>query len=151
LRSERRAAVRAAPDRDLHQRIMAQSIEVDRILVAASDRRCARHHHLKHCVEDAIGIASIRHRLSKPSANTELALRLAQQQQPGVAGLVAARKIDCEFLAVDGWQVEWKQRIVGHGGCGAALIPWQLVGTTICLCESATSHHSRRKKFSPHA
>jgi hypothetical protein len=36
-----------------------------------------------------------------------------------VGRLVAAAEIDCELLAADGWQVEGKQRIVGHGGCGA--------------------------------
>jgi len=35
---------------------------------------------------------------------------------------VPAVKIYCEFLAVDGWQVEGERRIVGHGGCGVALI-----------------------------
>ena len=122
LRGERCTAVRTAPDRDLHQRIVAQPVEVDRILVTASDRRGARHHHLKHRVADAIAIASIRHRLRQPSANTKPALRLAQQQQSGIGRLIAAGKIDCEFLAAHRWQVEGKQRIVSHGGCGAGLI-----------------------------
>ena len=68
---------------------------------------------------DAIGIAAIRHRLRKPSAHTKPALRLPQQQQTRIGGLGAAVKIDCEFLAADRWQLEGKQRIVGHGGCGA--------------------------------
>src|ERR1700733_9584791 len=50
LRGEGCTAVRTAPDRDLHQRIMAQAVEVDRILVTASDRRGTRHDHLKHRV-----------------------------------------------------------------------------------------------------
>jgi hypothetical protein len=32
--------------------------------------------------------------------------------------LVTAVKINCDFLAADGWKVKGKQRIVGHGGCG---------------------------------
>jgi hypothetical protein len=36
--------------------------------------------------------------------------------------LIAASKINCEFLAPDRWKVEEKQRIVAHGGCGAGLI-----------------------------
>jgi hypothetical protein len=63
-------------------------------------------------------IAAIRHRSRKPPAHTQLALRLAQQQQTGIGGLVAAVKIYCDFLAVDSWQVEGERRIVGHGGCG---------------------------------
>ena len=96
------------PDRHFHQRIVAQPIEVDGILVTAGDRRGTRHHHLKHRMVNAIGIAAVRHRLGKPPAHTKLALRFAQQQQTGVGGLVAAGKIDCEFLAADGWQVEWE-------------------------------------------
>jgi hypothetical protein len=36
--------------------------------------------------------------------------------------LVAAVKINCEFLTADRWKVERKQRIVVHGGCGGALM-----------------------------
>jgi hypothetical protein len=132
----------------LHQRIVPQPVEVDGILVPASDRRGARHHHLEHCVLDAIRIAAIRHRLRKPPAHTKLALRLPQQQQTGIGRLGAAIKIDCEFLAADGWQVEGKQRIVGHGGCGGGLIREATCRNNDLPRESAASRHSRRKKFS---
>ena len=122
LRGQRRAALRTAADRKLHQRIVPQPVEVDGILVAAGDRRDARHHHLEHRVPDAVRIAPIRHRIGKPPAHPELALRLPQQQQAAIRGLVAAVKIHCEFLAANSWQVEGKRRIVGHGGCGARLI-----------------------------
>ena len=79
LRGQRRAAYRTAPDCDLHQRIMPQPVEVDGVLVAAGDRRDARHHHLEHLVTDAARIAAIRHRIGKPPAKAELALRLSQQ------------------------------------------------------------------------
>jgi len=60
---------------------------------------------------------------SPPQASgTELALRLPQQQQTAIGGLVAALEIHCEFLAADCWQVEGKRRIVVHRGCGAGLI-----------------------------
>jgi len=62
---------------------------------------------------DAIRIAAIRHRRRKLPAHTKLALRLSQQQQTGIGGLRATVKIDCEFLAVDSWQVEGERRIVG--------------------------------------
>ena len=58
----------------------------------------------------------------KPPAHTKLAPRYAQQQQTGIGRLGAAVEIYCEFLALDGWQVEGEQRIVGHGGCGVGLI-----------------------------
>ena len=122
LRGKRGAALRAASDRHFHQRIVAQPVEVVGIFMPAGDRGGARHHQLEHRVADAAGVAPIGHRRGQPPADTKLALGFAQQQQAGVGGLVAAGKIHCEFLAVDGWQVEGKQCIVGHGGCGGGLI-----------------------------
>ena len=114
--------LRTAADRDLHERIVPQPVEIDGILVSARDRRHALRHHLEHGVQDAVRIAAIRHRFGKPPAHTELALCLPEQQQTGIGRLVAAVKIYCEFLASDTWKVEGKRRIVGHGGCGARLI-----------------------------
>ena len=73
---------RTAADRDLHQRIMPQPVEVDGVLVAARDRRRARHHHLEHGVPDAVRIAAIRHRFRKPPAHPKLALRLSTASEP---------------------------------------------------------------------
>jgi hypothetical protein len=84
LRGQWRPACRTATDRDLHEWIVPQPVEVDGILVAAGDRRHARHHHLEHRVPDAIRIAAIRHRVGKPPAHPELALRMPQQQQTAV-------------------------------------------------------------------
>jgi hypothetical protein len=38
------------------------------------------------------------------------ALRRSQQQQTAIRRLIAASKINCEFLAPDRWKVEGKQR-----------------------------------------
>jgi hypothetical protein len=62
------------------------------------------------------------------------ALRLPQKQQAAIGRLVAAGKIDGEFLASDRWQVERKWRIVSHSGCGAEATR----GNTSLLCESGT-------------
>jgi hypothetical protein len=86
------------------------------ILVTAGDRRDARHHHFEHLVPDAARIAAIRHRIGKPPAHPKLALGLPQEQQTAVRGLAAAVKIDCEFLAMNRWQLKRKQRIVVYGG-----------------------------------
>jgi len=75
-------------------------------------------------------------------------LSLPQQQQARVGGPVAAVEIHCEFLAADGWQVEGKQRIVGHGGCGGGLIREATCRNNDLPRESAASRHGRRKKFS---
>jgi hypothetical protein len=87
----------------------------------------------------------IRHRCRKPLAHTTLALRLAQQQQPGIRGLIASVEIYCEFLTVNGWQVEGKRSIFGHGGCGALRLHEAVRLRTDLLCESATPRYSRRK------
>jgi hypothetical protein len=43
------------------------------------------------------------------------------------------------------WQVEGKQRIVGHGGCGTGLIRKATRRSNDLLRESASSRHSRNK------
>jgi len=87
----------------------------------------------------------IRHRIRKPPAHPELALGFSQQQQTSIGRLVATLKINCELLAVHRWQVEGKQRILGHGGCGAGLIREATRRSNDLLRESASSRHSRRK------
>jgi hypothetical protein len=144
LRGQRRTAVRTTPDRKLHQRIVPQPIEVDGILMSARDRRRTLHHQFEHLVMDAIRIAAIRHRIGEPTAHTELALRLPQQQQARIRRLVAAVKIHCEFLAADTWKVEGKRRIVGHGGCGARLVHGAICLNTNLLRESLALRHSRQ-------
>jgi hypothetical protein len=124
---------------------MPQPIEVDGILMAASDRCGSRHHHFEHLVPDAARIAAIRHRISKPPAHPKLAFRLPQQQHAAVRGLVPAVKINCEFLAMDRWQVEGKQSIVGHGGCGARLIRDATCLDNNLLGESLAPRHSRHQ------
>jgi hypothetical protein len=112
--------------------------------VAAGDRRRARHHQLEHLVANAALIAVVGHGVGEPPDDAELSLRLAEQEQAGVGRLVAAGEIDCELLAADGWQVEGKQRIVGHGGCGARLVREAHRQDNDLLRESRTLHHSRQ-------
>src|SRR5262249_15195149 len=92
----------------------------------------------------AVRIAAIWHRIGKPPANSKLALRLPKQQQPSIGGLIAAFKIDCEFLASDRWQVEGKRCSVDHGGCGAAWIHIAIRLNTDLLRESLVLRHSRQ-------
>jgi hypothetical protein len=142
---------RTAPDRDLHERIVPQPVEVDRILVPAGDRRGARHHHLEHRVTGAVPIATIRHRVGKPPAHTELALRLPQQQQAGIGRLAAALKIHRKFLAPDRWKVEGQRCSVNHGGCGARLIRDAIRLNTDLLRESLALRHRRHINLIPRA
>ena len=130
---------------------MAQPIEVVSILVAAGNRRHPRHQHFEHRMSDATLIAPIRHGVRKPPAHTDRALRLSQQQEAAIGGLVAAVKINCEFLAADRWKVEGKRRIVGHGGCGARLIRDATCLENDLLRESLACRHSRHGILMPHA
>jgi hypothetical protein len=68
-------------------------------------------------MQGAVRVATVWHPSRKPPAHAKPALRLPQQQQARVGGLVAAVKIHCEFLAADRWQVEVKRRIGVHDGC----------------------------------
>jgi len=65
--------------------------------------------------------------------------------------LGAAIKIHCQLFAAHGWQVEGKQRIVGHGGCGVALMREAICLNTNLLRESAAFRHGRRKNSHPNA
>ena len=91
----------------------------------------------------SVRIAPIRHRRRKPPAHPEPALSLSQQQQTSVRRLMAAGKIDCEFLAPDRWKLEGKQHIVVHGGCGGGLVHIAIRSNTDLLRESLVSRHSR--------
>jgi len=84
LRGQRFTALRTAADRELHQRVVPQPVEVDGILVPARDRQNTRHHHLEHRMPDAVRIAAIRHCFGEPQANTMLALRLPQKQHAAI-------------------------------------------------------------------
>jgi hypothetical protein len=117
----------------------------------AGDRRHPRHQHFEHPVSDTSLIAAIGHRRHKPPADTERALRLAQQQQAAIGRLITALKINCKFLAADGWKAKGKQRIVIHGGCGARLMCEALCRNNDLLRESAAPCHSRRRILTIHA
>ena len=67
----------------------------------------------------------------------------------GVRGLVAAGKINSEFLASDRWKVERKQRILRHDGRGARLIRKETRLDNGLLRESLTSRHSRQLNAHP--
>jgi hypothetical protein len=117
---------------------VAQTVEVVAILVAAADGEGARRDQLDHLVPDAALVAQIGHGVGEPRTHAEPPLRLAQQEQTAVGGLIAALEINCELLALDGWQVERQRRIVNHGGCGVAVIREHLVSTPICYAILAT-------------
>jgi hypothetical protein len=88
-------------------------------------------------------IAAIRHHFGKPTAYAYLPFRLPKQKEPAIGGLISPIKINCEFLAMDGWQIEGEQSSFGHDGCGGREYAKHLVSTTDLLRESRGSYHSR--------
>jgi hypothetical protein len=53
---------------------------------------------------------------------TQATLRLAQQHQAAVGGDQATVEGRRHFLATDGWKVEGKKAMIGHGGCGKSVV-----------------------------
>ena len=88
-------------------------------------------------------IPAIRHHFGKPTAYAYLPFHLSKQKQPAIGGLISSIKINCEFLAMDGWQIEGEQSSFGHDGCGGREYAKHLVSTTDLLRESRSSCHSR--------
>ena len=121
---------------NLHQRIVPKIVVVDRILVAAGDRRDARRHHLDHLVLDMVGIAAVQHRLREPRAHTSRSDSRSNSAPP---------LEDCFLRRTAGRST--KQRIVGHGGCGTGLIREATRWNNDLLRESAAFRQSPRKKF----
>jgi hypothetical protein len=100
-----RAIFRTAADRDLHEWIMPQPVEVDCILWPQPIAQM-RAFTFEHSVLNAVRIAAIRHRIGNPSATAAIADRRLR--------MVAAPR---SFLRLTG-QVKWKRRIIGRGGSG---------------------------------
>ena len=63
--------------------------------------------------------ASVPESGGQPIGQPETALGLALQQQAAVRGNQAAVEGHRQPLAANGWNIEGKKSIVGHGGCGA--------------------------------
>ena len=133
LRAQVAAALRAAADGQLQERVLPQPVEIVAVLVAAADRQRTGLDQLDERMLDPGRIAAIRKAVSEPCADAGCALGLAQEQEAAVRGLVAAVEIDCELLAADGWQIERKQRSFGHGGValrfGREALVWQRIAT----------------------
>jgi len=142
LRAQRRPGLRTAADRNLHERIVPQPIEINGILVSAGDRCDARHHHLEHRVPDAVRIAAIG--IASASRRHTPSLRSAcrsSNRLPSDDWLPPSKStvISCGAHL----KVEGKRRIVGHGGCGARLIRDAIRLNTDLLRESLALRHSR--------
>lgn len=60
--------------------------------------------------------------------------------QPHISAVPNSQTAELEIRRSEG-----ERRIVGHGGCGAALVAQGKASDTDLLCESGASRYSRRK------
>ncbi len=107
----------AQDDRHLDCGVAAQRVVINAVFVTAADAEHTRADDLGEAMADARRIAPLWKRCGKSGADAGLQVGHAQDQRACVGRLVAAIEIDCGFIAAHGWQVEGKQRSVGHG-CG---------------------------------
>ena len=89
---------------------------------AAGDREHAEAQHGGKRVDDQRLLAPIPDTACQRLGQTETVFRLAQQDEAAVGGDQAAIEGGDHLLALDGWQVEGKKAIVGHGGRGAFVV-----------------------------
>ena len=82
-------------------------------------------------------ITAIRHHFGKPLAYAYLPFHLPKQKEAAFRGLISSLKINCEFLAMDGWQIEGEQSSFCHDGCGSAQLREALVSTATCYVNLA--------------
>ena len=73
-------------------------------------------------MDDLCLIAPIADAACQRVGEAEAALRLAQQDEPAVGRDQAAIEGGGHLLALDGWQMEGKKAIAGHGGRGAFVV-----------------------------
>ena len=114
----------AWPEASLNRGSVRERVAVVGIFVAAGDRQHAEAEHGGECVDDLCLIAPIADAACQRVGQAEAALRLAQQDEAAVRGDQAAIEGGAHLLALDGWQIEGKKAIVGHGGRGAFVV-WE--------------------------
>ncbi|MHC2608456.1 hypothetical protein ACVMHZ_009922 [Bradyrhizobium liaoningense] len=112
------ARVRQPSAGQLECGIGPQMIEVVGVLVAAADREHARAEHIDKAVHDPRRIAPIREHPGQIVGQAETPLGHRQKHHAPVRGQATAIEGSCDFLGVNGWKREGRNRIVGHGGRG---------------------------------
>ena len=117
---EHRAPPRSGtrPTASLNSGIAAQAVAIVGVFVAAGDGEHAEAQHLGHRVVDAIRIAPVPQTPGQGCGETETTLGVTQQQQAAVGRQQSAVETRRHLLAADGWKIEGKKGIVGHGGRG---------------------------------
>ena len=122
LGTEVSAAFRRVARGELEQGVRAQRVAVVGILVAAGDREHTEAQHRGERVDDQRLIAPVANTACQRLGQAETAFRFAQQHEAAVRRDQAAIEGGAHLLALDGWQMEGKKAIVGHGGRGIFVV-----------------------------
>ena len=120
LRAQVPAGVGQPPAGELERRIAAQIIEIVGILVAAADRQHSGADHVGDRVGDPPGIATIGNAASQTLGHAQTPLGQRKQHHAAVRRHAPAVECGGDFLALDGWKREQRDRIVNHGGHGGS-------------------------------
>ena len=118
LRAQIVARIGQAPAGELESRILAQMIEIVRILVAAGDGENARAKNAVERMGDQQGIAWINDDGRELARHAQPALGLPQQHHAGIRGDATAVESRADLLAANRWKRKREKAIVEHGGCG---------------------------------
>jgi hypothetical protein len=103
-----------ATDGGLHQHIVAQRLVVVQILVAAAQAVQALRQQVTQGVADALGVARVGDRRCRRAAQTQVAIDLAQQQQPTITAQVAAAEVRIDDTPAEAAEIDLVLRTLWH-------------------------------------
>jgi transposase len=104
----------SAPNRGLHQHIVAQRLVVVQVFVAAAQPVQALRQQVAQTVADALRIARIGNRCSGRAAQAQVPIDLAQQQQPAVAAQVPTAKVGFNDTPAEVAEIDLVFRTLWH-------------------------------------
>lgn len=118
LAGETDRSVRQLAQRQFETRIVAQSIEIVGVLVAAGDRQHAGAQNVGDTVDHSTLIARISDAGGEPICDLQTPFGLRKQQHTAVRRQTTAIERGGNFPATNGWEGEGESAIVSHGGRG---------------------------------
>ena len=118
LRTQVGSRIGQSPAGKLEGWILAQMIEVVRILVAAGDGENASAKDTAQRMGDQQGIARISDDGGEFVRHSEPPFGLPQQHHARIRRDAPAVESGGNLLAANGWKREWEKDIFNHGGCG---------------------------------
>ena len=149
LRAQVAPAVGQPAAGELEGRIGAQDVEIVGVLVAAADRKHPGADHVGDRMGDARGIAPIGNAARQTLGYAQTPLRHRQQHHAAVRGHPPAVERGCDFLALDGWKREQRNRIVSHGGRGGRESAQRVGVSNQILRDSRSLSYGRQPRKSP--